>query len=207
MKKSLSTINAGILIPSVCMLLLLCLTTNCTNLSEQEKLLVGKWDVSEMELDVEWGDEDSGITVDYYCEGAEEYKKNHTVVEECTLRYKFNFDLEKLDCEDFDHIYTIVLEYLCRYEGTWKFDGDQMIEKGNSLKYDFVNTYTVGDDPDLDIDKDFYIKIIKETLADLHNNTRIESMKKREYNIINIDEYEVTLEDEEGEEFTITRIE
>lgn len=187
------------LLSALCVLMML-VFTGCSGLSERERLLVGRWDSSYTERDISVSDEEDYLSFDYITESVDEFRSDHTNVEEGVTKFKFYFDFE-----DLDDYYCIVMKYRDRYEGTWKLEGDKLHLRCTSLESEFVSAEEVMDDSDVDIDEEYYIDFLKNYVDDFYDELRSQLREPRTQSVVSLTDNEFTWE-EDGETQTEYRL-
>lgn len=180
---------------TVIMTALLMLLVGCVGdkLNDKEKRIVGKWHFAEMET-IEESDEDySGIfTVEY----TTNCRSNKTQTTEGFMRIRFNVD-------EIDYANTITLEYSISSKGTWSVEGNNMVEKMNEVNIEFIRASTIANNEGDEV----YIESFKQHYADIIPEMRNEMLKKSREKIIKLTDDELTRSDDEGNEYTLTRVE
>lgn len=165
--------------------------TGCISeqLNDKEKRIVGKWYLGQTESSEE---EDGSFTIDLTCE----YHSNKTTTTSGILRYSF-------DIEDDDYANTIILEYKYTAKGKWSVEGNNLVEKESEVNIDFNNSSTIANNEDDEV----YIESLKQNIANDIPEVRNEMLKKSRDKIIKLTDDEMTLRDDEGNEYTLTRVE
>lgn len=189
----------GRMLSALCMLMML-VFTGCSSLSERERLLVGKWDSSYTERNISASDGEDYLSFDLITESTDEFRSDHTEVEDGVTKFKFYFDFEELD-----DYYCIVMEYRDHYEGTWELVGDELRLRFKSFGLEFVSAKEVMDDPDIDIDEEYYIDFLKNYVDDFYDELRSQLREPRTLSVVSLTDSEFTWE-EDGETQTEYRL-
>lgn len=156
--------------------------SSCSNLTSQEKQIVGKYYVSETE-EVDTEEDETKMTLTIEME--QEYKKDKTTAMSGTIKVFAAF-------EDYENYSSVTLEYSISASGTWDIKGNEIIERANpqKIKFDFIKSSSLQND---ELSRAI-IKLIKNNMESI-----IPSMRKEMANstseIISITDYEMVLRD------------
>lgn len=155
---------------------------------EYEKKIVGKWHFGHSQKLEE------GLTMAF--EFTTDYRADKTAIYEGFIRLR-------VEVEDEDYANNLTFEYSISGESTWDVEGDYFIEKGNRCDIELKKASAMVEMED----NDFYIEMIKEKLEDFIPELRSSLLKKSKDKIIKLNDTEFSIEDEDGETETYTRIE
>lgn len=181
--------------------MLLCglvVTSCCSSLNEKEQKIVGKWHSVFTQSDDESNDEESFVNESSFTlELEDEYFSDHTNKAEGTMKFTFHV-------VDGEYDEWIDLYYDFSYEGIWSVNGKKLTTKGNKVNIEYSHFKTMQDyDPDYD---DYYINALKSIEYDFPE-LKHDALKKSTDIIVDLSDDEITLQDEDGEEYTMIRIE
>lgn len=194
---NMKKINLSRIVLLFCVLIV----TSCgSSLNDKEKKIVGKWHntYSSSYSEDDFGEDCFIVDGTFSVESEDKYLSDHTEKEQGTFTFSFHV-------EDEDYEEWINLTYDLSYEGTWSVNGDELISKGKEIDIDFSKFKTTQEyKPDID---DYYINILKSFVEDWIPEIRHDVLKKYSQKIVNLSDDEITLEDEDGEENTLIRIE
>lgn len=156
-------------------------------LSSEERKLVGIWHES-LQQDIE----DSGLTVRVESEST--YKEDRTSSSSSKCTYQFNLAEE-------GYHYIVYASFNMNATGTWKIDGDNLIEKQNEVQYSPV---TISSREEL---TEEYKRELKNTMEkEILPQVRDEMLKKDTTEIVYLSEKEYKYKTSDGEVYTMVRI-
>lgn len=168
--------------------------------------IIGKWKY-------EWADEDTDYEEDDFVtkcithyESVDEYFADHTEVEQGIFNYTF-------DVEDGDYRNEFQFSIGVYYKGTWELKGpNKLILTGENVETKVLNIgakYKNGENGNASTIKSdrYYIEELANRLDEVFIDVKRSSLGKSTQHIIKYSHAEMTIKDEDGETFTINRIE
>lgn len=168
-------------------------------------MMVGKWKYEWTDEDTDYEQDDIVTSSITHCESVDEYFDDHTEVEQCIFNYTF-------DVEDGDYKNEFLFSIGAYYKGTWEKEGlNKLILIGENFETKVLNIkakYKNGENGNALIKTDrYYIEELANRLDESFKEVKQEALGKSIQHIIKYSYDEMTIKDEDGETFTITRIE
>ena len=165
-------------------------------------MMVGKWKYEWTREDTDYEQDDFVTSCIRHCESVDEYFDDHTEVDQGIFNFTFNV-------EDGDYKNEFLFSIGTYYKGTWEKEGlNKLILIGESFETKVLNIkakYKNGENGNASIETDrYYIEGLLNLLDEYFKEVKL---GKEIQHIIKYSYDEMTIKDEDGETFTLTRIE